>query len=339
MERSSSSPWRRFVTAREASVLILLVLLLALMAFSEHRDRFFRADNLQNLSRQIALLAIFSIGEAIVVIVGGIDLSLGSLIAASGMWLAWTLTRMAEAGYSMGVTVAAAIAVTLALSALLGTFHATLIHYLRLPPFVVTLASLRILLSVALLTNQQLPIPIVDFRPVVELANGYLYIQGTSFGVPKPVLILVVVLVVMELIMRRTQMGRYVYSVGSNEEAARLSGVPVFRVRWFAYGMSAVLCGLAGILYAGFGNQGDPRGGQSYELNAITAAVIGGASLAGGEGSVMGTFLGACLLQVILGIINQTIRNPSLWQGIVVGGVLLATVIFNELRRRRMEKA
>jgi len=245
---------------------------------------------------------------------------------------------MAETGAGMGLTVVVAVLVTLLAAALLGTFHAGLIHYLRLPAFVVTLASLRILASMALLTNRQLPIPIVDFPPVLELANGFAYLQGTNIGVPKPVLILAGVLLGTHLVMRSTRIGRHTYSVGSNEEAARLSGVPVFRVKWFAYGMSAVLCGLAGILYAGFGNQGDPSSGQAYELNAITAAVIGGASLAGGEGSVLGAFLGAALLQVILSVINQTIRNPSLWQGIVVGGVLLAAVIMNEVRRRRLEQ-
>jgi ribose transport system permease protein len=140
-----------------------------------------------------------------------------------------------------------------------------------------------------------------------------------------------------------TRMGRHVYSVGSNEEATRLSGVQVFKVRLFVYGACSLLTGLAAILYAGYSGQGDPSSGNMFELNAISAAVIGGAVLTGGRGSVLGTILGAALLEMILSMINLTMSNPTLWRGMVVGAVLLLAVVFNQLRQggffRRRPKA
>ena len=136
-------------------------------------------------------------------------------------------------------------------------------------------------------------------------------------------------------ILARTKIGRHVYSVGSNEQATLLSGVNVGRVKLFAYGTSALLGGVAGILYAGYGGQGDPLSGGGYELNAVAAAVIGGANLNGGQGSVGGTVLGACLLMVIQNAINLNLDNASRWEGTVVGGVLLLAVLTTALQQRK----
>jgi ribose transport system permease protein len=129
--------------------------------------------------------------------------------------------------------------------------------------------------------------------------------------------------------------GRYLYSVGSNEQATLLSGVNVYKVKLFAYGASALLGGVAGVLWASYGGQGDPLAGQAYELDAVAASVVGGASLAGGQGSVLGTVLGATLLMVIFSAINLTLSSPDLWRGTVVGGVLLFAVLVTALQQRR----
>ncbi len=329
---------KRLLAARESSVVIvLLVICFALFLNPTSRVTFYGGSNIHNLLEQISLLSIFAIGETIVIITGGIDLSLGSLIAFSGMLLALWVNRLMP-----GIAVPGAVLIALLASLAIGFLHATLIHRLRLPPFVVTLAALTILRSQSLLMNRQLPISISDFPVLTNLANGTVltipWPPNDKVSIPIPAIILIVIAVTTHLLLSRSRIGRYVYSVGSNEQATALSGVNVGRVKLFAYGASALLGGVAGILYAGYGGQGDPLSGAGYELNAVAASVIGGANLAGGQGSISGTLLGACLLNVILSGINLTISNPSLWEGTVVGGVLLLAVLTTAFQQRRARK-
>lgn len=321
----------RILATRELSVLAVLALLYVAMFLSPARSLFYSARNMQMILLQVALLAIFAIGETIVIITGGIDLSLGSLIAFSGMLLAAMVLRLDARMYT-AIAVALAILITLAASLALGAVHAVLIHSLRLPAFVVTLVSLLVLRSQALVMNHHQQIVIdADRCPLFNwLSNGNLL-----GWVPIPAIILLVVAVGAHLVLTRMRMGRYLYSVGSNELATALSGVNVFRVKLVAYGASAVLGGLAGILWAGYGGQGDPQAGVAYELDAVAAAVVGGANLNGGQGSVLGTVIGACLLHSIFSGINLTLNEPSLWRGTVVGGVLLVAVLATALQQRR----
>lgn len=320
----------QLVASREFSVLAVLILLGVVMLFTPARETFYSSRNLQNILLQVALLAIFAIGETIVIITGGIDLSLGSLIAFTGMVLAFLVTHLDTRMYT-GAAVALAILLTLLVSLAIGGWHALLIHRIRLPAFVVTLVSLLVLRSQSLVMNhhQQIVIPGEKYPLFDWLANG------TVLRVlPVPTVLLVLVAVAAHLILSRTRMGRYLYSVGSNEQATLLSGVSVYRVKLFAYGASALLGGLAGILWAGYGGQGDPQTGVAYELDAVAAAVVGGASLNGGQGSILGTVLGACLLHAIFSSINLTLSEPSLWRGTVVGGVLLLAVLATALQQR-----
>lgn len=326
--------WGRLFRAREFSVLVVLTLLCVAMCFTPAHDTFYTPRNVQNILRSVSLLSVFAIGETVVIISGGIDLSLGSLIAFSGMTLAFLVTRL-DTVLVQEAAIPLAVLLTLMICGAIGGIHATLIHRLRLPAFVVTLASLLILRSQALLMNKQLPITIQDFPALLYLANGTLF-ENTRFPVPVPLLVLVVVAVVMAVVLSRLRIGRYLYSVGSNEQATRLSGVNVFRVKLFAYGVSALLGGVAGILWASYGGQGDPLAGQAYELDAVAASVVGGASLMGGQGSILGTVLGATLLMVIFSAINLTLSSPDLWRGTVVGGVLLIAVLATALQQRQV---
>jgi len=321
---------------RESSVVLVLIVICILLYFSSARTTFYSRANLQNLLLQISLLSVFAIGETIVILTSGIDLSLGSLIAFSGMVLAMTATQLNTRMYT-GSAIFIAIVLTIIVVFAIGAIHATLIHRLRLPPFVVTLASLTILRSQSLLMNRQLPVSLSEFSFLTYLANGRLF-EHSFFPIPVPVVIVGFIALVMHLLLKYARIGRYVYSVGSNEQATNLSGVNVGRIKLFAYGVSALLGGVAGILYAGYGGQGDPLSGTGYELNAVAAAVIGGANLRGGQGSIAGTLLGACLLNVILSGINLTIANPSLWEGTVVGGVLLLAVLTTALQQRAKAK-
>lgn len=322
----------RWFASPEASVALVLVMLLVVMAARNLLGTFFQPFNVDSVSRSISLQGIFAVGELLVILTGGIDLSLGSLIAFSGMLLASVMSRLAEGGMPIGQATAVGIAVVLGFALFLGVLHAALIHYLRLPPFVVTLASMSVLRSAALLLNNSVPIPIQQFELITFLGNKKLFIAGTGLGLPVSTVILIVIAVVMIATLQWTRIGRRVYSVGSNEEASRLSGIDVFKVRAFVYGTCSLLGGVAGILYAGYGAQGDPQSATMFELNAISAVVIGGAVLTGGRGSVIGTILGAMLLETILSMINLTLSNPTLWRGMVVGGVLLLAVVFNQLR-------
>lgn len=329
---------RRFFGSRESSVLLVLFLLLAVLYFyPPTHGTFYARPNWLNLSRQIALLSVFAIGETLVILTGGIDLSLGSLIGFSGMLLALVVTHLDASMYT-GAAVVLAILVTLVFSFGIGAWHAGLIHRLNLPPFVVTLASLTILSSQSLVMNKQLPITLTDYSFLLKLANGSFF-ADSAFPIPIPVVIVLVIAIVTHILLTRAKIGRYVYSVGSNEQATRLSGVNVWRVKLFAYGISALLGGVAGILYAGYSTQGDPRNGAGYELNAVAAAVIGGTALTGGQGTVAGTLLGACLLNVILTGLNMAdVPNVTLWQGTVIGGVLLAAVLITAFRQRNQSR-
>ena len=324
---------RRVLGSREFAVVIVLALLCAAMYFTPFAGAFYSGRNLQNILRNLSLLAIFAIGETVVIITGGIELSLGSLIAFSGMVTAFALVRL-DAHIVTGVATVLSIVIALAVALFIGAVHATLIHRLRLPPFVVTLASLLILRSQARVMNDQLPIPLAQYSGLLYLANGNLF-DNSRLPIPIPLVILAVVAIVAGVLLGRTRMGRYVYSVGSNETATALSGVNVYYVKLFAYGMSGLLGGLAGVLWASYGGQGDPLAAQGYELDAVAAAVVGGASLSGGQGSVAGTVLGATLLYVIFSAINLSLSKPDLWRGTVVGGVLLFAVLVAAVQQRR----
>ncbi len=320
--------------ARESSVVVVLVVLLLVMFNSSVRGPFFSQQNILNTLLQVALLAIYAIGETVVIITGGIDLSLGSLMAFTGMVLGISANGLAHHHFSMTNVLILSISFTLLVSLLIGVIHGVLVAWLKLPAFVVTLASLTLLRSQALVLNNQLPVTISQYGFLNTLANGQFF-AGSKFAIPIPFVLMVVLAIISHLILARSPLGRYIYSVGSNEQAARLSGIDVAKVKLFVYCLSAVLGGIAGILFAGYGAQGDPTSAVGYELNAVAAAVIGGANLMGGEGSIIGTILGAALLEILLAAINIKLANPTVWQGTVVGGVLLFAVLASAFQQRK----
>lgn len=317
----------RLARTREFGVVVVLVALILVISSTEKGEAFLGPISLQNLSRQIALLGIFAIGQAVVIIAGGIDLSVGTLIGFTGVLCAWLL---AKAGWSLG----ASVATVLAFSVSVGVIHALLINRFRLLPFIVTLGSLFIFYSAGQLMTNNVPIPVSPQDSPYSEAFQFLG-NGKIGGVPVPVYILLGVLVLVSLLMHFTVVGRHIYALGNNEEATRLSGISVLRTQMVAYGLCSMLAGLAGILYASYQRQGIPGSGLSYELKAIAAAVVSGCSLSGGQGTVIGAVIGAALLNVILSGISFVIqRGASNWEGAVVGTILLATAILNRLQQR-----
>ena len=305
--------------------MVLLLFALCLAIYSAN-PRFASDVNLQNLSRQIALLSIFAIGEGIVILSGGIDLSVGSVIGFTGLIVSYLV-------WMKGVSPLAACLLAFGICIVIGLAHGALITKLKLQPFIVTLCSMLIFRGLARRLTEDDTMgfgnKFVSFRMLGD---------GNLFGIPVPVLILVAVALVAHFFMRYTVYGRYLYAIGRNADAARYSGVKVDRMQTGAYLVCAILAGLAGILYATYTNSVQPAStGQAYELYAIAAAVLGGVSMRGGEGTILGVIVGASIMRVMYnGIILVGIS--TFWEFAVIGTVILIGVVADATVKQRSVK-
>jgi len=275
---------------------------------------FLTAQNGINVLRQISINAILAIGVTVVILTGGIDLSLGSVVAVTGV-LAATLAH--PGAYPLIVPIAAGILG----GVLIGAVNGLVITRFRVAPFIVTLGMMTIARGGALILSKG--------RPVSNLSDAFNFIgNGSVWGVPVPVLILAGVFLVSHFVLRQTTFGRYVYAVGGNEEAARASGIGTHKIKIACYSICAGLAGLAGIVQASRITTGQPNAGISYELDAIAAVVIGGTSLSGGLGGVAGTILGA----LIIGTLNNgldLLNVSSYYQQVIKGLIIIGAVILD----------
>jgi ribose/xylose/arabinose/galactoside ABC-type transport system permease subunit len=313
---------------------ILAVVLLTTVLDSQHNYWMNPQGSAKDIIRSTTLLGIFAMGAAIVIIAGGIDLSSGSVIAFGGTTCAAIMLALAPEAMlknqplGWGV-IGIAIAGALLVGFLIGSLHAWLITVVELPPFIATLATLVGLRSfgravVESVTQRSSQIQIYD--------KEFRYL-ATSVWIPA---ILFLVLAALGwLLLSRTVVGRHLYALGGNEQAARLSGIQTDRLKWFAYCVSSMLSALAGILYIGDQAVADPQTlGRGYELNGIAAAVIGGCSLQGGIGTIPGTVLGALFLQLVVDGVSKTIKTSAdVYEGLIVGVVIVVAVAFNQLRQ------
>lgn len=311
--------------AKLIGISVILCILLASLALTQPSFR--TSQNMANLSRQIAFLGIYSMGAGIVILTGGIDLSVGSMMGLVGVLLAMTLKEM-------GWPVVAGVLGCLAVSLLLGWLHGLLITRVRLQPFIVTLCGLLFYRGITRYITSDITKGFGnEFETFKELANGSLS------GLPIPVLILSVLAVLVGCLVHLSVYGRHLYAVGGNEDAARYAGVPVHQVKTIAYVLAAGLTGIAGILVALYTNAVQPAShGQFYELYAIAAAVVGGCSLRGGEGTVIGVLLGASLLQLLRNAVNL-VGIPTYLEYAVIGGVILVGAAMDELVRLKWKKS
>jgi ribose transport system permease protein len=278
---------------------------------------FLGADNLRNTLRHISLISLFALGEAVVIIAGGIDLSIGSVICVSAVTTSYLTMYM---GFGIG----SAVAVAISLSLLIGLGQGLVITWLGVQPFVVTLGSMLLLRGVAEVMTGGTDIGFQGKYP------GFRFLgEGLGFGMPMPFWFALVAIVITAFLMHRTLFGRYCYAIGSNAEAARLSGVPVQTIRLITFMTSAGLAGVAGVLYVAYLPSATPSLGSAYELHAVAAAVLGGCSLLGGRGSVFGVLVGAGIMQITFNAVNLIGR--SLWQNVVAGGVILAAVVVDRV--------
>lgn len=282
---------------------------------------FLTFTNLFNVGTQIAVIAILAFGVTFVIISGGIDLSVGSVLALSGIVFAWSSV---EASMPWPVAVAAGLGA----GGFAGLVNGLLVAYGRLPPFIATLAMLSVARGLALVISGGTPI-----NPIPETIQTLG--AGDLFGViPLPVIVLLFMFALTAVILRSTYPGRCMYAIGGNEEASGLSGINVTRQKLFVYTLSGLFAGVAGVLSTGRLASGQPQAGFTFELDAIAAVVIGGASLAGGVGSASGTLVGALILGVLRNGLNL-LNVSSFWQQVIIGTVIALAVMTDTLRRRR----
>jgi ribose transport system permease protein len=311
---------------KEIGIFVLLVVLCAVTGFEN--PRFFSHANLINTANLIGLFGIFSIGAGMVIITSGIDLSVGSMISLNGMLLVLALTEWHWA-WPLAALFALAIPMTL------GLLHGVLITRFRIQPFIVTLCGLLLYRGVARFIAQDTTKGFgeaVGFQALQKIANGDL------FGLPMPFVFLIGISIIMWLVLHRSVYGRYLYAVGHNEEAARFSGINTRLVITGTYVLAGLLTGISGILFAFYTNSVSPSThGNFYELYGIAAAVLGGCSLRGGEGSIIGIIIGTTLLLVLQNLVNL-LGIPSSLNFAVMGAVVLIGVLADQLLQRRTGK-
>ncbi|MGI5425965.1 ABC transporter permease/substrate-binding protein [Streptomyces sp. CA-179760] len=293
----------------------LIVLVIAMSALS---GDFLTTDNLLNVGVQAAVTAILAFGVTFVIVSAGIDLSVGSVAALSATVLAWTAT-------SAGVPVFVAVLLAIATGIACGLVNGILISYGKLPPFIATLAMLSVARGLSLVISEGSPIALPDsVSHLGDTLGGWL---------PVPVLVMIVMGLIAAFVLGRTYIGRSMYAIGGNEEAARLSGLRVKKQKLAIYAFSGVFAAVAGVVLAARLSSAQPQAADGYELDAIAAVVIGGASLAGGTGKASGTLIGALILAVLRNGLNL-LNVSAFWQQVVIGVVIALAVLFDTLRRK-----
>jgi ribose/xylose/arabinose/galactoside ABC-type transport system permease subunit len=300
----------------------ILVALCVLLAFTA--PGFATMNNVLNVLRNTSMQGIIALGMTIVIISGEIDLSVGSAVAFAGSLTAVLTKKLAAVGVSLPAAIAIAGVTTLAMGFSLGVLAGLIRNKFKVPTFIITLASMTALSGFSMIITKGFPV-----SPFPEWFNfiggGYL------FGIPFPAIVFLLIFLLMLFLIRNTTFGRAVYAVGGNEEAARLSGISVFFTKTAALGLTSMLASLSGIMVAAQIMSGTPTTAKGWELDVISAVIIGGASLSGGTGTIGGTFVGMLFLGVLIN--GMTLLNINqFWQYVVRGGLILGAVLLNQIK-------
>lgn len=322
-----------FESTKIKSVLIrfqsLIALLLMIIVMSLLSDKFLTADNGWNVLRQISVNICLSVGMTLVILTGGIDLSVGSILAFSGAVAAGLLKNGVELpmfNLFMGFTFLGAAIAGILVGSLLGWVNGVAITRFKVPPFVATLAMLTMARGLTMLWTGGFPI--------TGLGKTFGFIgTGWFLGIPMPVWISMTIVAIFAIVAKFTRFGRYIYAVGGNERAAHLSGLNINKIKLMVYTLAGALSAVAGLLVTSRLDSAQPNAGMGFELDSIAAVVIGGTSLAGGRGSVLGTVLGA----LIIGVLNNglVLLNVSpFWQQVIKGLVILLAVVIDKLNAK-----
>jgi len=303
-------------------VKLALTLLLVLSVFLTVTTRgFLTGNNLSNLVRQTAINGVVALGMTLVIIAGGIDLSVGSVVGFAGILAALLMKN--------GVPVAIAVLVSIAISFLIGIINGFMVHDGRIPPFIATLGSMAIVRgAIMLISNARmiagLPKPFLDFA------------QTTVLGMPSLFLVWFLLVLFAIFLTQKTPFGRNVYTMGSSIEVARLSGINIRFTTYMIYGLSGLMAGIAGILMTSRLANGIPTGGQGYEMDAIASCVIGGASLSGAEGTILGTVMGAIIIATLRNGGNLLGIDPFILQ--IANGVIIVAAVYIDQYRKAHQK-
>ncbi len=286
---------------------------------------FLKTDNLLNVSNQIAVIAVLAIGMTMVIITAGIDLSVGSLIALSSVIAAWFIANMAGGVEATATGMVMACVAAILICGLVGLFSGGMVVIFQVPPFIVTLAMM--------LVGSGLAYIIAGGTSIYQVPDSFVWLgRDTILGIPVAVILMLFLYVSAHLMMSKSAMGRCIYAVGGNVEAARLSGIRVNRVLLCVYTVCGLLAGLGGVILASQLKSGSPTYGNMYELYTIAAVVVGGTSLMGGEGKMFGTLIGAFIIGVIQNGMNLQGIEPYT-QKVVLGFVILGAVILDKLKK------
>jgi ribose transport system permease protein len=288
---------------------------------------FLLADNVRNVANQITVIAIIAIGMTMVIITAGIDLSVGSLIALSAVVTAWLIGSLGGDNASTWAMLLSGLG-GIVLCGAIGAFSGFTITRFRIPPFIATLAMMQVAAGVAYIISQG--------KPIYQIPGGFVLLgRGAEplLRLPYAVILMVLLYVLAHIVMTRTTLGRYIYAVGGNAEAARLSGIRVGAVLLLVYTLCGLLAGLGGVIMASQLKSGAPTYGLTYELYVIAAVVVGGTSLSGGEGRIFGTLIGALIIAVIQNGMNLT-NVETYTQKVVLGLVILGAVLLDRLKQQ-----
>jgi ribose transport system permease protein len=315
-------PRRKPLKAIVGDLGISSALLLEVVLFSALSPHFFTADNILNVTLQTSITAIIAAGMTFVILTAGIDLSVGAMVAFSGVVVTSILRLGMPFSLSFPLGLLAGIAIGICSGSLAGLF----VTRFNITPFIVTIALMSILRGASYMYTEG--------RPVWGLPEEFSFLgSGRVIGIPVPTIIMICIYIIAFVVLKQTKFGRYVYAVGGNKEAARLAGIDVNRVLWLVYVISGVLAATSGVLLASRMNSGQPNAGLMYEMDAIAAVVVGGTSLFGGRGSIVGTFLGAMLIGVLRNGLNL-LNVGSYVQMVVLGVVILLAVLLDQLRMK-----
>ena len=330
--RFTSSAVRALLFVLKARALVVLVALLVL--FSWLAPAFLTANNFQILTKHVAIAAILAIGMTFVVLTGGIDLSVGSVAGLAGMLVGYLLTRGISLGGSPHILpVTACVLIAIAVSLLVGLLNGWLVSKAGVAPFIATLGTLYVARGAALLISNGKTFP--NLGGVAAGQNTGFPALGQTFflGLSMPVWTMLVLFAFAVIIARKTPLGRHIYAVGGNERAARLAGIRVPLVKLFTYVAASLCAALVGLIIASQLEAAHPATGESFELNAIAAVVLGGTSLMGGRGSVTDSLLGACVIGVLSdGLVMLGVSQ--FWQMVIKGTVIILAVAIDQLQTR-----
>ena len=329
IDKREHASWYAWLTSQQ-TFWVSVAAIVAFVVMSLLSDVFATQQNLFNVTRNFAFVAIIAIGMTAVIITGGIDLSVGAVLVLSGMVIGMTM----NAGMSIWLAVPLALGAAL----LVGALNGWMIAYVGVPPFVVTLGMLSIARSLAMVLSENRMVYQFgsDQAKLLTLGGGFVSLPlpfADAIKVPNPVLFLLVMTVATGLALRWTRWGRHLFAIGGNERAANLTGVPVKLTKVSVYMFCSLCAGIAGILEVGWLGTITTSLGQGMELSVIAAAVIGGANLMGGVGTAFGAVVGAALIEVIRNSLTL-LGISTFWQGSFVGGFIIVAVLFDRLRTR-----